>query len=273
MKTIHKILVPIDFSDCAKNAITYAFLVAKRCRASVTMMYVHYVPAMVGEIGIEAKTEEIFEDADIQFEELKAYLNISSDKVIYDFRVELGVVEESIPKVAKQDGYDLIVTGTHGASGVKEVLFGSNSYSIANRADCPVLIVPETKPLRSFKRFVFAGDYNKMGNRKAFDVLIELSQRFNAELHVLHINEDKQIETSETSNAKVLEQYLKPVNHTYHFALNNDVEEGIHAYVDSREIDMVVMFPRKHSFFERVMDKSWTRRLAFHTRAPLLLLK
>jgi nucleotide-binding universal stress UspA family protein len=54
-----------------------------------------------------------------------------------------GVAWDEIVRFAKTEGFDLIVMGTHGRTGIKHALLGSITEKVVRTASCPVLTVHE----------------------------------------------------------------------------------------------------------------------------------
>ena len=141
---LKKILVPIDFSDCAKKALRYAIPLAKQHEADLTLLYVVPTNYAVGEYG------------GIDYASLEAEMRASGEKelstlvvdevrgeVPADTLVRTGSPGIEVIEVAKSLPADLIVISTHGRTGLKHVLLGSIAEAVVRRAPCPVLVVRE----------------------------------------------------------------------------------------------------------------------------------
>ena len=141
---LKNILVPIDFSDCAKKALEYAIPFAREHDATVTAIYV--VPPVygVGEYGgmdftgLEAESRA----------EAEARLNRLVDedldgKVSVETIVRNGPAASEIIEAARDLPADLIIISTHGRTGLKHALLGSVAEHVVRAAPCPVLVVRE----------------------------------------------------------------------------------------------------------------------------------
>lgn len=140
-----KILVPIDFSDCAKKALQYAIPFAEQHSAEIVLLYVAPSPAYAGgEYGIidtSAMNAELTTAGEKRLEtfateELRA-------KVPVETMVRTGSPTAEIIDVASKVPADIIVISTHGYSGLKHVLLGSVAEHVVRHAPCPVLVVRE----------------------------------------------------------------------------------------------------------------------------------
>ena len=141
---IKQILVPIDFSDCAKKALQYALPLAKEHRAALTLLYVVPPAYGAGEYGgidyaqLEASMREGGEKelARLTVDEVRG--EVSADAL-----VRVGSPAVNIIEVARSLPADLIVISTHGRTGLKHVLLGSVAEQVVQRAPCPVFVVRE----------------------------------------------------------------------------------------------------------------------------------
>lgn len=141
---LKQILVPIDFSDCAKKALRYAIPLAKEHQADITLLYVVPPDYAVGEYG------------GIDYAALQAETNASSERelavlavdevrgeVSADTLVRSGSPAFEIIEAAKSLPADVIVISTHGRTGLKHALLGSVTEQVVRFAPCPVLVVRE----------------------------------------------------------------------------------------------------------------------------------
>lgn len=134
------ILVPIDFSECAQEALEYALQLAKHLDARVCIVHAFLMP-IVGWEGAWAFPADAF----TQFEadarnKLKSALDKARETLptttatFYD-----GDPREAVPKLALELKADLIVMGTHGRTGLSRVIMGSVTESVLRHAPCAVL--------------------------------------------------------------------------------------------------------------------------------------
>jgi nucleotide-binding universal stress UspA family protein len=65
---------------------------------------------------------------------------------------------------------------------------------------------------------------------------------------------------------------LQGISHDYIFIEEENALKGIEAGIDEFQADLLVMVPQKHGFWDTVMNRSTTRKIALHTHIPLLAL-
>ena len=141
---IKKILVPVDFSECARKALQYAIPLAKEHQAAITLLYVIASPAYVGgEFGATQYQFEVETRASGEKELAKLIVDEVRGEVSADTLVRSGSPALEIIEVAKQLAADLIVISTHGHTGLTHVFLGSVAEHVVRWAPCPVLVVRE----------------------------------------------------------------------------------------------------------------------------------
>jgi nucleotide-binding universal stress UspA family protein len=141
MDTIHKILVPTDFSAHADEAFRVAHALARVIGAEVILFHVAQPPAVVSEGGRLLANPGKGEAANLwdRFQHLR-----SADPQV---RVEHEVIVANRPRathilaILDKLGCDLIVMGTHGASWMKQRMFGSVTEEVVRLARCAVMVV------------------------------------------------------------------------------------------------------------------------------------
>ena len=152
--TITNILVPVDFSPHAEHAFTYATTLAERFGAKLALLYVVDDSFVTGgwssEIyvsNVPELIENLIADADRRLATLKASaaaLGLTAETAVIRGRPAHAIVEH-----AKNGGFNLIVMGTHGRTGVSHVVMGSVAERVLRKAPCPVLTVRATEALEA----------------------------------------------------------------------------------------------------------------------------
>ena len=145
-ETFTKILVPLDFSPHAERAFSYATTLAQRFGASLGLVHVVEDPFVAGAWGHEAyvpNVDELFQGLVASAERQLARLKQSTIAlgVTVETAVITGTPARAIVEHAKEGGFDLVVMGTHGRTGLSHVVLGSVAERVVRAAPCPVLTV------------------------------------------------------------------------------------------------------------------------------------
>lgn len=146
--TLKKILVAIDLSSTSLNALETAIALAKKNNSE--LLVVHVKEKMEG-YCLETINGNTNHDV------LTALTGSIEHKQKVRIRLfELaGHVVENIIVTAQEEKADLIVVGTHGASGFREGFMGSNAYNIFKYAPCHTLSIPGTKKYETFEKVLY----------------------------------------------------------------------------------------------------------------------
>ena len=275
--SLHKILVPVDFSACADNAIRFAVAIALRTGASIKLFHSVQLPLQTAEMiayPIDTLEREAAKQLGDMTVEIVDWLQKERMRAIQvHHQVHVGFAAEEIANAAKHDGSDLIVMGTQGAGAVEGMILGSNASTVMQQVACPVLIVPENAEFSGFKRIAYASDMHEV-NRPAVQMLVDFARHFDAEIQVVHILSKGDKLDPEQANV-FRDQFAKAAHYeavSYHIVDDEDdtLVHVVDDYVDSHDIDVVAMLTHRRSFFEKLFKPSLTKRFAIHAHKPLL---
>jgi nucleotide-binding universal stress UspA family protein len=272
---IKNILVPTDFSECSKNALKGAAIIANKFKAKLWILHAYTMPVMSTDAGVHVLAGDVndFEgELRRNFREMHEELGIQDEIDTEDLLV-CDFTKDAIKDASDKYNVDLIVMGTTGAGGLEEIMIGSNTYGIISENKFPLLAIPGDADLTRIKKMVFAGDYLKIpAESTVLAPLKALSSAFGAEIHIVHIGERLVLDEEKAEQARKLDLEFKNLPHHYHYEINKDVEEGINLYVDENGIDLVTVIHRHHRFVDRLFKGSFTKKMALHCYVPLLVL-
>ncbi len=265
-------LVPTDFSAAAKAAAKYAVSIASILQARVILLSVVEMDTSEAVLHNWKTLENqlkrsALRSLDKLMNELKGVaskpIEISTDMVV-------GIpMETVILKYARDNKVDLIVMGTKGSRGLKKILSGSKTASLIEHSSVPVIAVPTKAAFTQLKKMIYASDMkNVQAETKA---LARIAAYFNAEIMILHCVPAKSAARLDRSLEPTLIENTQYGAISYHQVQSDDVAKAIGDFIDEKKADMLVMYTHELSFMERVMDKSVTRKMAFHSRIPMLV--
>lgn len=140
--TLKNILVPIDFSATSRKALQYAVPFAKQFEAKITLLHVVDLPMYPQEFGyLFIDESQTLDGQKKSLAELAA--RMIAPELLARTIVRRGLAWDTVVAVARETQADLIITTTHGYTGLKHVLMGSTAERIVRHAPCPVLVVRE----------------------------------------------------------------------------------------------------------------------------------
>ena len=265
---LKSILFPTDFSEYSRTAMHFAFDLAERSNARVILLNSYELPYS-DTVMTTSLIDIMRKNSEEQLAELKKELEARYPDLDIETRSSLNNTIRAIKNTAIKFEVDLIVMGTKGASGLQEVLIGSNTTTVLNNSDVPVLAIPENSTVKAIKKIVYAADFQKPEDKERLRFLCELASLIKAEILILHF---QKADNLSGVNRKVIEDVFCDIKHSYHIEPEQDIEQGIHNFVEAKHADMVVMMKRKYGFIERLFHKSQTSKFAYHTTTPFLAL-
>ena len=275
------ILFPTDFSPNADNALNYAVEIARKVKGNLVLFHAYSVqlvdPNMPAEIYLSAYQEEE-KSAKESLEELsKRIIDSNKDedgKSLFttDAIVTQGLVVDEVMSLINDFKIDIVIMGTHGASGITELILGSNTASVIEKAPVPVLAIPHNAVYKNISNIVYAYDDIKSG-LPSFQKLLEFAKIYDSTITLLHIID------SEKNTVDMNKQEFEKIKQSFGYekiglelVKEDKVLEGINDYINSNDVDILAMAIKKQTLFDKIFNRSLTKKMAHHTKIPLLAL-
>ena len=274
-----KILLPTDFSENSINAIEYASQLFKETPCKFYLLNVFKIPYLANEelmdqniAELAALEEELYETSQKEMEKL---LEVLPTNKLHDFETisDYNLFNLAVHQVVEGKNIELIIMGTKGATGAKEVFMGSNTGDVVMRSSCNVIAVPEKYSFRPPKEIVFPTDFHIDYDFEDLAPLIELAETNNSSIRIVHFSEQTVLDKTQEQNKRKLNSFLVDIDHEYYTLSSSDFEEGLNCFTQSRaNIDMIVIIGRHYGFFQRLFFKPKVRSLSFHANIPLFVI-
>ena len=275
-----KILVPTDFSKNALKAVLYAAEIAKRYNATIYLL--HILEAITGRIHQpydlhEKLEEEIVSNRENELATLQKSIAISYPDVKIQKEVIKGTVTNSIAEFAGNNEIDLIVMGTKGATGLRELLMGSVATATIDSTKIPVLAIPDEYDMEEPDGILFATNSFEE-NKLLLNTIVDLAKLFSAVIYVtVFIDTDSAEAVDYINYTQKLSQYVEFLQKAYpgvsfksELIDGTEFEKTIEKYHDKNGADIMAMITYRKGFWERFFKKSITKKMASHSKIPLL---
>lgn len=276
MKTFKNIVVPTDFSATSQNAFAYAQVLAEALGSEITVVHVkeYFLPA--SEISIPSIT--IYDESPLN-ETMKNFVEFKDEQssVMLKSKVKTKIlkgntIDELVHYSSKKD-VDLIVMGTTGLQDFVSKIIGTVSLDVANKAHCPVLLVPRDANWQPINRIMFTANYASTSPKTVREVM-DFAEIIDANIHFVHVNESK------TDNDKLMEtiwdelfEAADPrVAFEMHTIYSGDVVEQLKKYATDHHIDLIAFVNKKRNFWQNLMHRSVTQNVAISTDTPMLVM-
>jgi nucleotide-binding universal stress UspA family protein len=257
-KAFSKILIAFDNSDAAMAALQSAYGVSLKLGSKITAVVVS---------GNDADTE-------------------ASKKVIGDFAAERkidiaieersGSVPDVMDKMEKEGDFELILIGSHGTSGWKKFLVGSNAFKVVTHSTCPVITVTAKASSPELNNILLPISDSR-NTRQKIPYCIEMAKAFGATVHILGASKSTNDETKRKVNSYVhqAEQFLteKGVKCTTKTEFGEKVAETCIAYGEAMNVGLMVIMAETESsgifmdsYSEQLVNKSTVPVMCIHAK-------
>jgi nucleotide-binding universal stress UspA family protein len=281
MKTI---LVPYDFSKEAEYALNFAIGIAKKTQNLLKLFHVVELPIgqsfnTMGEVSTytnDAATQiytiELIEKRKVQMAKLEQ--TFANQGFEFQTNMVFGNPYAGISKEIADEGADLVIMGSKGASGLEEVLIGSNTEKVVRNVTCPVITIKGPTTIEDIRKIVFASDFNEDAGQ-VIEKLKALAEVISAELHFVKINTPSLFEGSKNSTQKIrrfVDEYgLKAAS--IQIYNSGTEEEGILEYADEINADLIAMSTHGRTGFLRLLSGSIAEDVVNSSSRPVWTMK
>lgn len=272
-----KILVPTDYSPEAKAATLYAYHFAQYTNSSIVLY--HAMPAIVPVTELPYENyylDEVQERFMLQdtYRQLLRQNNLDPDRVQTEARVDLhNLISTGIEQAFQECNCDLVIMGTHGASGFRKVLLGSNTARFISNTEVPVIAVPQDYRFEPVYHLVYASDLTNL--EEELGILVPFAQVFDAALEIYFFDYSGP-ETEELIMGAEL--YLK--NHPYSNLrltikkgnVHLSVSENLRKHLDPSNTQMLILYQGEHNWLDKFLQGSNSQKLLLNPGLPILVL-
>lgn len=265
MKTI---LFPTDFSENSLKAFDFAMRYLSGEGTEFILLNVYQIPAgnvsgtfyLLEELKSQAEKEMIALIRQLEKKYADKALKISSKVLEGDFEVQCNAI-------AKNYEADCIIMGSKGASGIKEVLIGSNTASIMKSLQVPLYVVPFAFLEKKMDEFVLSYDGMELTERAGL-LVKKFAQWFKLPVKAVHIKleKDKAIE-----NWAPIASLFEGLPFKHEELAAEDLESTLQNLV-REENGILCMIRHKKSFWENLFNVSDSRKAVMHANLPILVI-
>lgn len=272
------ILLLTDFSKNAQNAIDYALQFFSGGQHQFFLLNVQKASkyTTLDLMTSSPKTsvfDSIIKNPKAAVEKMVETMKKEYESEAYSFN---GICDydnfvSAVNQTVNLKNIDLIVMGTNGATGAAEVVFGSNTINVIRNVNRPVLVIPEGFKYIQPKTILFATDADEVFKEKALSPLLYIIAKFNAELQILSIEKNGNLDASMAKKNK-MDSFFKGVDHSIYSVENVPVDIAIDSYVQIKHVDITAKIINKEVFIKRLFSGSNTDAITYKTRVPLLII-
>ena len=265
------ILVPIDFSQCSKNALKAAIQIAETTGAVIELVHIYDRPVIgfvdlnidhIKHKKLQSKTDQSMKDLIAEYNTKNVVLNST---ILYDISLP------ELFELPKFKNIDMVVMGSQGTSGLRELFIGSNTEKVVRRAKCPVLCLKENQDIFNFNKVVLASNFYKE-LELIFPQIDSFLKVFSPTYHLLKVNTPNNFETTRYSR-RIMGAFadkFKLDNHEVHVYNDNHVESGILNFSKEINADAIIIATHGRRGIEHFINGSLAEDVVNHAVTPVL---
>ncbi|TYA58047.1 universal stress protein [Formosa maritima] len=277
---MRKILIPTDFSDNAMNAIKYALELFKYEISEFYIMHAYQdeiyadecllnrekldkVTKAVNKVSLKKLENILKQIKEISPNPRHKYYIVSSNNILVD----------EADKIVDKENIDLIVMGTRGETNDRKTTFGSHTLQVLKYVQCPVLAIPENFKYSQPKHIMFPTNYMIPYKRRELKLLCEMASPFRGEIDMVYISKTNKLSMRQEDNKNFVKNELCKNKINFITVKNKDITKSIFRYIESKNIDMLVMVNTRHSFLEDMLFQTTIDKISLQLTIPFLALQ
>ena len=264
-----KIIVPVDFSEHSEYALKTAVRLAKRNDSKILALHMLEI------------SELIFTTDDTeQHQKAIFFLKLAEKKFKKFLKKDYleGVSITPIVKHYKVYDADLIVMGSHGASGIKEFFVGSNTERVVRNAEIPVLVVKTDLPNINFETVIFATDFD-LENVKPYLNATKMFEKFGSKLKLLYVNQPNENFRSTVEIEQRIAEFLQAADGNLDkisevaYQADYSVEQGVVNYANKIGADLIAIPTHGRTGVTHFFSGSIGEDIVNHSSLPVITFK
>lgn len=271
MGDLKKILVPVDFSETSFNALDTAVVLAKKNNAELAIIYARdTIPELVPQNAPRGRVRENSQAI------MNAYITAIEHKhqVKPQLIWEEGLPAEAIIRTARRQEPDLIVCGSHGASGYRDSFIGSTAYTIIKYATCPVLTIPAGGRRSSFRKLLLPVRPIH-GALRNYDVFLNIAAE-SSEVHVLDLSGNN--EDDEQLVSFIVEEWKDKIEgHNVKVQITKasgaTIPERVFNMINRDRYDILLLTPSLDMTNKQLFIGPHTQKIINQSTVPVLVIK
>lgn len=276
-----RILVPVDFSSNAYNALFYATRLFQNqpCHFYILNAFEVNTPLLTSRLDTgkgDLLFQKLSKESEEKLVETKHRIVRDTAGLQHDFEtISISKeLSETINKTIKSKSIDWVIMGTKGATGAKEIFMGSNTSKVIrkNKA-CPVLMVPDELEFEIPREIAFSSDFKKRYVEKEIKPLVDLAVLFDSKIRIFHIHEEEKLDELQQYNFAALKKYLKDFDPSIHWISKfSKKTKLINDFIKKMEVNMLVMVNNKHSLIDSITHEPVIKNIGFHPIVPFFVI-
>lgn len=267
------ILVPCDFSKPSLSALRFAMDVATQSRGVVTVLNVIELPVIHDPIIMPVVSFEkdfLKELGEQATGRLQKVIGKYESSAVAKPEVAFGSTFRMIQDHVRKKKADIIIMGSHGATGMREYFIGSNAEKIVRNSTVPVLVMKDYYK-GAIQDIVFPNTLETEKQEKLINNVKGLQSFFKAKLHILYVNTPAKFTADNVTMARLKEFAKRFAFKNYTLNIYNYLFEdsGIIEFTKSIDADMIAMGTHGRKGLAHFLNGSLAEDVVNHASCPI----
>ncbi len=271
---IVNILVPVDFSGESKKALPVAQYLAEIYDGQITLVHILELPSGIAKLFSNVDENGARKEVMDRLDDIIAE---QPEGPVYRKMIKVGRASAKIIEAAIELDANCIVMGTNGASGVQELLSGSNTSRVIKHAPCPVISLRDPLEEVNFNKILLPIDLSRETGEK-LKLGIEFAQNFNAELVLLTILDSNDEDSKARLNKRLkmaleaIRKHKVPVESTT-LVKKGDISNLVIDYAEECGADLIAIMTQQELAFRETLLGSNASHVVNHSSIPVLSIR
>ncbi|WP_242084935.1 universal stress protein [Aestuariivivens sediminis] len=271
------ILIPIDFSQNAINALDYAMYLFEKEKCLFHILHVYFFDHNKRNKNDLKNKISGFDLAERKLLEFVKELQSKNENPLHSFNplTKQGFLNSVIREILRTTPIEFIFMGTKGANGAKRIFMGSNTVRLINDNDfCNIVVVPQTYDYDIPDKIVFVTNFKYFHKKVQLKPLINMAKLWNSEIGVFHIDDGEPLSDEQKMHKAHLTEWLRGTLFSFWTGKKTSkISNTVLDLTKNKDIGMVAMMNGSHSFIDKLISESVVDKVAYEISIPFLILR
>ncbi len=189
------------------------------------------------------------------------------------YQTNEGDLTDNVKEIVNKQDVELIVMGGRSHSSLDHFFRGSDTLSIINKEQCPVIVIPPKAEFEHLQRVIFATNFEQE-DIHIIEYFINLNRLFDCKLDIVHV---RPLKEKGLPKAKKEEEFIRKMSEfdypfiTYKEITEKNVVDGLNHICQNTHTDLLAMAHHHHSFFSNLLEHSTTKEALSHQQVPIMV--
>jgi len=277
------ILILTDFSQNAEHAAMSSAMLVEKLKTAIFLYHTYYDNPLIGAYARGSMVIDEFsllaKESTVKLNQLAIHLRTSiCHSSVQDFCPEInyqcgeGSLGKNVADILQEKEIEFVVMGASARSTIHNLFFGSDTLSVIENSNRPVLIIPEKNQMEKIQKVTLATAF-ELEDLNAIAYLVELSRVLNYELEIVHVS--LQGKSEDPVKRKAIQTHIGALpqnNISYREISGKDAIKRLNKLCKENRTDMLALVHYRHGFLSAIFKKSHAEQAVLSHHIPLMII-